>query len=432
MNSSLKLYCLLALTALVLVSWSCPSASASSPYYYLHVASFRSEKSATESVKYLKRNNVETVIRKENVPGKGDWYRVYIGPYSSQAQAEQVARDLKNKKAISYASIQKKDALLAPSAEPAAKAAVQKPPTAAPGSTAQTAPVAVPPPKPAPQPSPAKPKPAATVVKKPAPEPQATSPQKSATKTERKKSTLITKRLKGRNIFGGQSAIGYKHTYMDIDTVVTSRQQVESNGTTTITDVTLTDAEKELFPTSMHMDTLVFRYGFTDFLEVFGEAGVSYDDSISDAGFAWGGGLRLNLFQTGAANNTPAFYGALLGEYHQGEFDKNYTSAQGNRFRRHTEWQEATAKAEVGLNHPRFNLYAGGTYLYYHEDTDRQQLDNLPPGVGTFTLKDELESKNNFGAYGGVSLFVTPRFLINIEGRAIDMTAISGLLEYRF
>ena len=182
----------------------------------------------------------------------------------------------------------------------------------------------------------------------------------------------------------------------------------------------------------MHLDTLVFRYGFTDFLEVFGEAGISYDESFSDAGFAWGGGLRLNLFQTSAAKNTPVFYGALIGEYFRGEFENDYTSAQGSNFRRETEWQEATGRAEIGLNHPRFNLYAGGTYLYYKEDTDRKQLSNLPAGVSALTFSDELESKNNFGAYGGVSFFITPKFLINIEGRGIDMTAVSGSLEYRF
>jgi len=182
----------------------------------------------------------------------------------------------------------------------------------------------------------------------------------------------------------------------------------------------------------MHLDTFMIRYGFTDFFEVFGEVGISYDDSISDAGLAWGGGLRLNLFQTRALKNNPAFYGALQGEYYRGEFDKDYTSAQGSNFRRQTEWQEATARAEIGLSHPRFHLYGGGTYFYYREDTDRQQLNNLPAGVSARTFEDELEPKNDFGAYGGVSFFFTPKFLINIEGRAIDMTAISGSLEYRF
>ena len=433
MQSQLKYVCLLVLTALVILSWSYPSESASAAYYYLHVASFRSQKSATDSVKYLKRNNVNTVIRKENIPNKGDWYRVYVGPYSSRSQAEQAARDLKNKKAVSYASIQKKDALLTPSTTP--KTTVQKQAKAATAPTVQQPappPVVVPPPTPAPKQAAAKPKPAEPAVKKSATEPQPASTQKSASRTEKKKSTSITKRLKGRNTFGGRAAIGYKHTYMDIDTIVTSRQQIESNGTTTITDVTLTDAEKELFPTSMHMDTFFFRYGFADFLEVFGEAGISYDGSISDAGFAFGGGLRLNLFQTHATADSPAFYGALIGEYYQGEFEDEYTSAAGSNFRRETEWQEATGRAEIGLSHPRFNLYAGGTYLYYQEDTNRHQLDNLPPGVSARTFSDELESKNNVGAYGGVSFFVTPKFLINIEGRAIDMTAISGLLEYRF
>jgi hypothetical protein len=428
MKSQLKHFCLFVVTALVVVSWSDPSESASAPYYYLHVASFRSEKSATDSVKYLKRNNVNTVIRKEKILNKGDWYRVYVGPYSTRSQAEQVARDLKNKKVITYASVQKKGALLVPSTTPKTGSTAQKPKQATTSPTVKSAP-----PKPASQKTtPVKPQSAPPAAKKSATDAQPTQPEKNVTRTEKKKSASITKQLKGRNIFGRRAAIGYKHTYMDIDTIVTSRQKIESNGTTTVTDVSLAGAEKERFPTSMHLDTLVFRYGFTDFLEVFGEAGISYDDSISDAGFAWGGGLRLNLFQTSAANNTPAFYGALIGEYFQGEFENDYTSAQGSNFRRETEWQEATGRAEIGLNHPRFNLYAGGTYLYYQEDTDRKQLNNLPASVSALTFSDKLESKNDFGVYGGVSFFITPKFLINIEGRGVDMTAISGLLEYRF
>ena len=425
MKSQLKHFCLFVVAALVIMSWSYPSESASVPYYYLHVASFRSEKSATDSIKYLKRNNVNTIIRQEEVPQKGYWYRVYVGPYSSRSQAERVARDLKNKKIITYASIHKKDALLTPSVKPKTKSTARKPKKA-------PAPVVTPPPQPAPQKSPVTPKPVPPTAEKSVTTAQPTQSQKSGTRTEKKKSAAITKRLKGRNTFGGRAAIGYKHTYMDIDTIVTSRQKIESNGTTTITDVPLTDAEKERFPTSMHLDTLVLRYGFTDFLEVFGEAGISYDESFSGAGLAWGGGLRLNLFQTSTANDTPAFYGALIGEYFRGEFENDYTSAQGSNFRRETEWQEATGRAEIGLNHPRFNLYAGGTYLYYKEDTNRMQLSNLPAGVSALAFSDELESKNNFGAYGGVSFFVTPKFLINVEGRGIDMTAISGSLEYRF
>ena len=68
MKLQLKHYGFYVLTVLVIMSWSYPSESASAAYYYLHVASFRSQKSATDSVKYLKRNNVSTVIRKENIP----------------------------------------------------------------------------------------------------------------------------------------------------------------------------------------------------------------------------------------------------------------------------------------------------------------------------------------------------------------------------
>ena len=65
--------------------------SASGPYYYLHVESFRAEKSALISVKNFQRKGIAAVIKKEKVAKLGDWYRVYIGPFASRQAAKQKA-----------------------------------------------------------------------------------------------------------------------------------------------------------------------------------------------------------------------------------------------------------------------------------------------------------------------------------------------------
>lgn len=393
-------FCILFFVAFVFAFLPALSEGAPKSYYYLHVASFRSNKNATESVRYLKKHRVNTVIRKEPVPNMGDWYRVYVGPFSTRQEAESTSRELKRKKAIEYASIKQSEGLI--SSEPAAVRA-QPPPV-----------VLVPAAKPAPvTPKPAVQKPSPTVqpqAKKPEPAPAAAKGKK------KKEPKRPTQRQNGRNTPGGSLSVGLKYTYTETDTWVTLRKPTDFPD----------DSQRDNFPTTMKLGTAVIRYGVTDWFEVFGEIGASYDESISDSGLAYGGGLRFNLFQTSSSEKSAGFYGALQGEYFQGSFEDEFTSTLGNPFQKETKWQEFTAKAELGLRHRRFALYAGGTYLYYREETDRRQLN------GTTFYSDELENLDDFGAYGGFTFYFTPDLLLNIEARGFDQTAFSGALEYRF
>jgi hypothetical protein len=84
--------------------------SATGTYYYLHVASFKTEQKANQSVKKFQRHGLNAVVNKENVPKKGVWYRIYIGPFSSQQEAKLKASELKNEGIIDYAAVKKKDA----------------------------------------------------------------------------------------------------------------------------------------------------------------------------------------------------------------------------------------------------------------------------------------------------------------------------------
>jgi cell division septation protein DedD len=77
-----------------------PTFSAAGAYYYLHVESFRAEKSARISAKNYQRKGVAAVIKKEKVAKLGDWYRVYIGPFPSRQAAKQKATELKKKDRI--------------------------------------------------------------------------------------------------------------------------------------------------------------------------------------------------------------------------------------------------------------------------------------------------------------------------------------------
>jgi hypothetical protein len=59
-------------------------------------------------------------------------------------------------------------------------------------------------------------------------------------------------------------------------------------------------------------------------------------------------------------------------------------------------------------------------------------LENIPAPLTSVKFEDELEEENNFGAYGGLSLFLTPGLLVNLEGQVNTQSSITGAIEYRF
>lgn len=397
-------------------------------YYYLHVGSFRSEDKATQFSRDLQKKGLETVVRGEEITGKGFWYRIYIGPFYSRLEAELESRDLKGRGIVDYAAIHKKDSILfsnlekepepmekAPQAVPEKAVSEITPPQEKP------APVIQPP---LPESEPVEEKPAiakppaekATPVEEEITKEKAPPPpvkvQKPAREVYHPRPPLkSSKRGYGRNMRQWGVGLGVKYGYRDIETTIVKRNDEPYN-----------EENKDEFPTQMHMTTLQLRLGLTNFLEIFGNAGTDFNDT-SELGFAYGGGLRLNLFEI------RGFYSALQGEYLSGDFDEEYVSDVNNKWKKDTEWEEINAKVELGFVRSRFAAYIGGTFLNYNEDTKRQQLEVLPP---LLTYQDEIEEENSFGAFAGIAINLTPGFIVNLEGEVLTQKSISVTLEYLF
>jgi SPOR domain len=389
-------------------------------YYYLHVASYQTEASAEQDVERLKKKGLSAVAVGEQVPKKGYWYRVYIGPFSAHMEAYLEAQGLKKKKIVEYAAIMKKqfpiDSAVAQSSatgskSPAGKASPKINQTKNEKITGPDKPVMA---------TPAKP-----------------SSAKSSQKTQPPKAEMTSspryigwpKEGYGRNMGGGKVALGFLFAYQEVDPDLTERTLTTSDGTTTTTQNVSIDGTENERNTSIDTASLSFRWGLTDWLEVFGSGGVSFYDSW-DFNPAYGGGLRLNLFEV-REGGLRGFYGALQGEYSAGTVEYDYGSTNGSEWYKEADWQEIFAKGELGIARRSFTGYVGGSYLNYQEDTQRQLLTNIPPPYISYVYNDDLEEKG-FGAYGGVVINLSPSFLLNFEAQGFNKKGISGSIEYQF
>jgi cell division septation protein DedD len=75
--------------------------------YSGHVASFKSEDNAVIFVNKMKAKGLIAFYQKENVPGKGGFYRVYIGRYKTSPLARKALTKLKKAGEIDFFQIQK-------------------------------------------------------------------------------------------------------------------------------------------------------------------------------------------------------------------------------------------------------------------------------------------------------------------------------------
>ena len=414
-------------------------------YYYLHVGSLRSEGKAIQYAQKLQKEGLNTVVRGTDIPKKGYWYRIYVGPFFSRLEAELKSRELKKKGLTDYAAIHKKSTLLMSHLEkeeklpdqkippPAPEVMVSKPPPP----IAEPIPVQEPPIKLPPKseeiaeaelPSPEIPPTEKEIPVKPHGEVQT---RKESPRPPPKPPVSKMKRGHGRNPGQGHFAVTLEHTFRDISTEVTKREQVTSDGvTTTTTTPVLSNPEKDDFPTQLHMDSLRVHIGLTDYLEVFADIGFPYDKP-DEMGTATGAGLRLNLFELRRMTFT-RFYGAIQGAFLSGDFEEEYHSDVGNKWRRKTDWEEICADVEFGLTRPRFTAYLGGSYFYYQEDTQRRQLENIPAPFVFYEFQDELDPDQEFGVYGGLAIHVTGSLDFHLEGRALNQLGITAGLTYFF
>jgi hypothetical protein len=254
------------------------------------------------------------------------------------------------------------------------------------------------------------------------------SPKISA-KSSPKKTIELSKHGDGRNIGRRNVALGLRHTYRKVESEFTQRKRITSDGTTIIIEnVSVSNGETEDF-TLMHMDSVLVRFGLTDYLEVFAEIGETYRE-LSELGFAYGGGLRLNLFEV-KEGWLRGLYCGLQGEYLSGAVAYQYSSSIGEKWKKEADWEEFVVKQELGVARSRFAAYLGGTYLHYREDTERNLLDNLPSSLTSYMFQDKLE-EGIIGAYGGVVIHLNPAFLLNIEAQVYSQKSFFGTFQYHF
>ena len=418
------------LISLITVSWIVTTPthlSAAQKYYYIHISSFRAKENAVKVARDLQQKGYPSVVSGERVQNKGYWYRIYVGPISSLSLAKLQSSELKKNGLTKYTAIYKKSLIRDDSGKPA-RTAKKAAPIATAGikrsqPSTTTPPVSKKPPTT--QRVEAAKKAPSTIS------PTAERPPKRDAKISEEPSEEVSefqRRGYGRNISAGKLSLSLRQTYREVNTELTDRKQIDSDGTTQ--NIPISSSEKNDFDTDMNLSMLRVGLGLTDFLEVYGEIGACYDD-FEDFNLAYGGGARLNLFEV-KTGRIRGFYTALEADYHKGKLETEYQSIAGNRFSKDADWWDFTGKGEIGIARNRFAVYVGGTYFVYSEDTDRKQLENIPAPLTSRKFEDDLEEENNFGAYGGLSVHLIPGLLINLEGQVVTQSSITGAIEYRF
>ncbi len=78
-----------------------PTSAARKPYYSLHVGSFQSSANARKRAGSLREVGLRDVWwKKVTIPGKGIWYRVYVGKHQDRAEALRHGETLKAERII--------------------------------------------------------------------------------------------------------------------------------------------------------------------------------------------------------------------------------------------------------------------------------------------------------------------------------------------
>jgi len=377
------------LSTLIMISviFLCPdiSLSATKYYYYLHAGSFRIKKDTIKFIEKLQKHGYKVVAKYKKIADQGHWYIVYVGPISSKKEMNLTIRSLREKKLAKYIAVHQKKSLISSDLKTSKQVVDEK----------------------------------------------AAKAKKSSAPVSSTKMTELPQRGAGRNIAQGEFAVGYRHLYREVETKLTKRKRITSDGSsTTVQAIPISDSEKDDFPTLMHMDSLYFRYGLTDYLEIFLEAGGGYKE-LSTISFVYGGGFQLNLFEV-ERGVFKGFYSSLSGAYLSGDVEYELDSSAGNKWNKEAEFNELVVRGEIGFVRPKFAVYLGGVFLKYDETTRRDQLTGLDPPVTSFIYEDELENENSFGGFAGVEIYLAPSILAKVEGQVVSQKSIFVAVEYLF
>jgi len=98
---------LLVLAASAAGMWTAEAAPSSDSPYSIHISSFQEEINAIKHVRQLAAKGWPTYYRKVILPRKGTWWRVYVGPYTSEAETGRQASRLKAQGLTRYAAIER-------------------------------------------------------------------------------------------------------------------------------------------------------------------------------------------------------------------------------------------------------------------------------------------------------------------------------------
>ena len=103
-------------------------ADAKDDYFYsIHGASYREQEEARKHILTVGKMGLPAFSKEVNIPGKGLWYRVYIGKYDSLASAKKAANLLKQKNVIDGVGLKRFTAADLPSATTAMNKKVKEP-----------------------------------------------------------------------------------------------------------------------------------------------------------------------------------------------------------------------------------------------------------------------------------------------------------------
>jgi len=409
--------------------------------YLLQLASFKKRQNAVQFADRLGAMDETAQIEAAEVPQKGTWYRVQLGPYDSWKDADTKKVDLR-KKGISF-----KNALIRKQAVPSPstiqKIEVTKPALPASSSESQQAVI---------QPDQSQASVASTAESDDTPRKLETA---SAADSDAGMSTTIAAKTStsdtpkkplpvqnspaashsyargsGRNMAKNNIALSLRHMSVKFDTELTGRDMVYSDSTR---EATADDVDAFRFDTSMQIDTLRVRYGLTDYLEIFGDIGAAYDLDDPDPQLVYGGGARLNLFSK-VLGLGQQLYGAVQGDYLGGELETDYDSSAGNNWKKEADWAAISARLELGIiMGPSLLYYLGGLYVDYDEETDRRPTEDLAQLPDNFAYyADDLEGEENYGFYGGLEYRFAPHWMLTIETQYINQTSVVGGVQYQF
>ncbi len=235
----------------------------------------------------------------------------------------------------------------------------------------------------------------------------------------------------GRNVKSSHLAIALHHTSGEYKTNLEQRFLTISDGTSIATGEidtnTLINTE---FYTQMHRTTLRLLYGMTDTLEIFADLGAAYNQT-STLNLTYGGGANWNIFQIDGKHKN-RYYGTLTGEAAFGSIEYEFDDDNANRWNKEADWQEFSARFEIGSAWKKFTIYAGGAYTYYSEDANLYLMNNLPATIIYYKYEDDYSADSNLGAFGGLDYHFTEQVKLNLEGQAGNPKELTGTLQYEF